>query len=260
MIVRDIMTTRLVLVTPDATLAHAANLLREHQFHHLPVVRMPAKIARWYGFEIIIDTKQSAPPLLFEGLLTSQDIDLASAMDTARLTQDAPAGTPRVSWQEQPVAAMMHEASVTVTPSTGVAAAAQLLVERGLDCLPVVTYADTEQEISAQETPALLVGLITRSDLLLALARSLGAYEPGVEVYLPCPAGDLTPLAQTLLLAAEVHVAVRSCTAVPPNGSAPHIATIRLGTIHPAPLLVRLQEAHIEYRLTDVSPEGDSHG
>ena len=41
MIVRDIMTTHLVTVTPGDTLAHAATLLRQHQFHHLPVVRRP---------------------------------------------------------------------------------------------------------------------------------------------------------------------------------------------------------------------------
>ncbi len=39
MIVRDIMTTKLVTVAPDDTLAHAANVLRQYQFHHLPVVR-----------------------------------------------------------------------------------------------------------------------------------------------------------------------------------------------------------------------------
>lgn len=38
MIVRDMMTTQLVTVAPDDTLGHACNLLREHRFHHLPVV------------------------------------------------------------------------------------------------------------------------------------------------------------------------------------------------------------------------------
>ncbi|HEX6553930.1 MAG TPA: CBS domain-containing protein [Ktedonobacteraceae bacterium] len=32
MIVRDIMTTKLVTVEPDDTLGHAAQLLRQHQF------------------------------------------------------------------------------------------------------------------------------------------------------------------------------------------------------------------------------------
>jgi acetoin utilization protein AcuB len=264
MIVSEVMTTRLVVVTPETTLGHAANLMRQHQFHHLPVVRMPAHTTpAWYGSETVIDTKKSARTALplFEGLLTSQDIDLASAIDSAHLEQNAPAGTSRVSWQDRSVVEMMHEASVTVTPSTSVAAAAQLLVERGLDSLAVISYADTAQGTTTQETPAYLIGLITRSDLLLALARALGAYEPGVELYLPCHAGDLTPLAQTLLLAAELHIAVRSCLVAPSNGSAAPIATLRLGTIHPAPLLLRLQEEQIAYRLTHTMPEEeDMHG
>ena len=39
MIVSEVMTTHLVTVLPDDSLSHAANLLRQHQFHHLPVVR-----------------------------------------------------------------------------------------------------------------------------------------------------------------------------------------------------------------------------
>jgi CBS domain-containing protein len=73
MIVREVMTTGLVLVTPDNTLGHAANLLRQHQFHHLPVVQKPAKTFHWPSHaEEIVDTKQCAPTSLrvFEGLLT----------------------------------------------------------------------------------------------------------------------------------------------------------------------------------------------
>ncbi|HYT37473.1 MAG TPA: CBS domain-containing protein, partial [Ktedonobacteraceae bacterium] len=39
MIVSEVMTTKLVTVAPDDTLSHAANLLRQYQFHHLPVVK-----------------------------------------------------------------------------------------------------------------------------------------------------------------------------------------------------------------------------
>jgi CBS domain-containing protein len=34
MIVHDIMTTKLITVAPDDTLAHAANLLRQYRFHY----------------------------------------------------------------------------------------------------------------------------------------------------------------------------------------------------------------------------------
>jgi len=55
LIVSDMLTTKLVTVFPDDTLSHAAGLLRQHQFHHLPVTSMPGEHAR------------SRTRLLFEG-------------------------------------------------------------------------------------------------------------------------------------------------------------------------------------------------
>jgi acetoin utilization protein AcuB len=197
MIVHEVMTTGLVLVTPDNTLGHAANLLRQHQFHHLPVVQIPAKTFHWPGHaEEIVDTKQCARTSLpvFEGLLTSQDINLATAVEIGHAEKDAIAEIlPHRPWQEQRVSEVMHHATITVTPSTSVATASQLLVERGLNCLPVV-----EHDGSEQEAHALLAGLLTRSDLLIALARSMGAYEPGVELHIPFVAGNPTTLTQVL--------------------------------------------------------------
>src|SRR6266496_4614258 len=161
MIVREVMTTRLVTVTPDDTLSHAVSLLRQYQFHHLPVVRAGSKQAGTHGTQR--RTRDSLPVL--EGLLTSSDIDLAVAMGTER-SRDAL----RRPWQERRVAEVMHPATMRVTPTTNVAAAAQILVERGLNYLPVVEYENVEDEAQT-----VLVGLLTRSDLLMALARSMGA-------------------------------------------------------------------------------------
>jgi acetoin utilization protein AcuB len=36
-------------------------------------------------------------------------------------------------------------------------------------------------------------------------------------------------------------------------------ATLRLGTIHPAPLLARLQEENIQYTFVDLIREEDEH-
>lgn len=239
MIVSDVMTTRLVTVVPDDTLSHAANLLRQYQFHHLPVVRT----APAFGS---IFTEKSQHPVL-EGLLTSQDIDMAAAVGTSS------SDILHQSWGERRVYEVMHRATIRVTPTTGVAAAAQILVERGLNCLPVVEYERAESSSDEQQDEMntlprpLLVGLLTRSDLLMALARSLGAFEPGMQLTIQLPMGDLTPLAKTLALAAELHIQVRSILAAPLEGKVPLSATVRLGTIHPAPLLVRLQEEQIDY-------------
>ena len=237
MIVSDVMTTKLITIVPDDTLSHAANLLRQYQFHHLPVVRTAPTFGSMY-------TSQSKH-LELEGLLSSQDIDMAAAVGTSS------SDILHQPWGERRVLEVMHRAIIRVTPTTSVAAAAQILVERGLNCLPVVEYERSEQSSGEREDEALtrplLVGLLTRSDLLMALARSLGAFEPGMQLSISLPMGDVTPLAKTLALAAELHIQVRSVLAAPLEGKIPLTATVRLGTIHPAPLLVRLQEEHIDY-------------
>ena len=239
MIVSEVMTTKLVTVAPDDTLSHATNLLRQYQFHHLPVVRVSKTVG---SFDPNHPTHKT---LLLEGLLTSQDIELAassSKWSSSDLLQHP--------WQERRVIEMMHRAS-------------QILVERGLNCLPVVEYERAGQISEGQgkeeETKAVLVGLLTRSDLLMALARSLGAFEPGMQLIIPLPIGDLTPLARTLLLSEELHIHIRSVMAAPLQTNIPLEATLRLGTIHPAPLLARLQEEHIEYKFADFLSEEDEH-
>jgi acetoin utilization protein AcuB len=250
MIVREVMTTRLVTVAPDDTLSHAANLFRQYQFHHLPVVRDS------HGAGTLETTHGSHQTLLLEGMLTSQDIELAAA--SGRWSSSDILHQP---WQERRAVEVMHRAGIRVSPNTGVAAAAQILVDRGLNCLPVVEYEHVEQAPEKQEgegeTQAVLVGLLTRSDLLMALARSLGAFEPGMQLIIPLSLGDLTPLARTLLLAKELHIQVRSAMAAPLQGGVPSEATVRLGTIHPTPLLTRLQEEHIEYTFADLQSEGE---
>lgn len=238
MIVRDIMTTRLVTVEPDDTLGHAANLLRQHQFHHLPVARSMYVAEGQHS-----DFQARRKLLLFEGMLTSQDIDLAVAAATGTRT-----------WQEQRVVEMMHRALLRVTPTTSVAAAAQLLVERGLNFLPVIEYQQLQEQ-----THTVLVGLLTRSDLLLALARAMGAFEPGMQLDILLPAGSFLPLAETLRIASEMRMQVRSILSSPHADGTVHRATLRLGTINPTPLLMRLQEAGIHYAFANPLTEEDSN-
>ncbi len=245
MIVGDIMTTNVVTVEPNDTLAHAANLLRQHQFHHLPVARV-ITITDSQSREYISRKTQ----LLFEGILTSQDVELAAAL----AEQESSSEVGQSSWQEQRVSERMHQAPLCVTPTTSVGAAAQLLVERGINSLPVVEYEQGE------EAKVLLVGLLTRSDLLLALARALGTYEPGMQLDIPLPAGSMAPLAQTLTFAADLHVPIRSIIAAPLKDGVPYTATLRLGTINPSPLLGRLHEAHIQYACVNLQAEGVTHG
>ncbi len=119
----------LVTVAPDDTLSHAANLLRQYQFHHLPVVRGGSGAAAWLW------PSEKKAPLVFEGMLTSQDIDMAVALE-----REGQGGSAREPWQSRRVVEVMHRALIRVTPDTSVAASAMLLVERNLNCLPVIQY------------------------------------------------------------------------------------------------------------------------
>lgn len=237
MIVSEVMTTQLVTVTPDDSLSHAASLLRQHQFHHLPVVRAVHRH----------ETSNSWPVL--EGLITSYDIDLAAS------TKDSSNG----EWEERRVAEVMNRSIMRVTPTTSVAAAAQMLVKRGLNCLPVVEYEESENTEQDSGMRTLLVGLLTRSDLLLELARTLGAFEPGMDILIPLPGDDLTSLSKMLQLAATSHAKVHSVVVAPPKKGVPHVARVRIGTMNPASLLVALQKASISYSFADLQPEEDFH-
>src|SRR2546430_2495237 len=130
MIVSEVMTTKLITVTPDDTLSHAANLLRQYQFHHLPVVTATGR-NEWSGYT---GSGQNALPE-FQGLLTSQDIDLAAAM--GKWSSSEVLHRP---WQERFVAEVMHRARLRGTPATSVAGSAPMVVARGLKRLSVLGY------------------------------------------------------------------------------------------------------------------------
>jgi acetoin utilization protein AcuB len=76
---------------------------------------------------------------------------------------------------------------------------------------------------------------------------------------IPLPDGDLSPLARTLMVASELHIHIRSVIAAPLQTNIPLEATLRLGTIHPAPLLARLQEEQIQYKFADGSSGDDQY-
>jgi acetoin utilization protein AcuB len=242
LIVRDIMTTKLITLTPDDSLAHAANLFRQHHFHHLPVVQTVNIVSSQHP-----DSEKPRKGFLLDGLLTSQDIDMASAL--GERDDDA-----QHFWQERKVVEVMHRAQLRVTPTTSVAAAAQLLVERNLNYIPVVEYG-----LVGEESKAMLVGLITRSDLLLALSRAMGALEPGMQLDIILPLGSMATLGHALVLASELHMQIRSVMAAPDPDGVPRVATVRLGTINPTPLLIRLKAEGIQFSFGSPLTEGEAY-
>src|SRR5579872_903964 len=220
MIVSEIMTTKLVIVAPDDSLGHAASLLRQHQFHHLPVARIPGKSFYWFPGELFDTQKHTREALpVLEGLITSEDIEIAAA-----ISNEHPDDTQFQLWQERRVVEVMHPVSLCVSPTTNVAVAARILVERGLNYLPVVEYTDggkTEQAQAARESRTVLIGLLTRSDLLVALSRVFGTTEPGLDICIALPAGNILPLTRLLMIATELHIQVHCVIAAPLESNVP---------------------------------------
>lgn len=229
MIVREVMTTDLVTVEPNDTLSHAVHLLRQHHFHHLPVV-----VRKCTGQEKYPLRSQSE--LIFKGLLTASEIEIAIALAQQEAQQN-PLARP---WQEQQVIELISPTLLTVAPTTSLAAAAQLLVEHELNCVPVL-----EPGLGEPASEDLLVGLLTRSDLLLALARLLGAFEPGTQVTIPLAEQCIAPLARALLIADELRIGVQNVLIAPVPLHVPRSASLRLCTINPGPFLRRLAQEGI---------------
>ncbi|MFZ1675192.1 MAG: CBS domain-containing protein [Nitrospira sp.] len=127
------MSTRAVTVTMDDSLARARELFNEHHFHHLLVVQGPTLL----GIISDRDLLKAVSPHI--GTLSETDRDRATLNKRAHQ--------------------IMSRKLITVAADTTVEAAAQLLLEHRVSCLPVVT------------TAGLLEGIITWRDLLREYLR-----------------------------------------------------------------------------------------
>ncbi len=128
MSVADLMTTEVVTLTEDETLAHAQRCMARGRIRHLPVVR---------------DGRLS-------GLITHRDLLAASFSIFAEVE----ASEQRRVFDTVRVVEAMHRDVVTVSPDLAVSKAARILLENKYGCLPVV---DDEH---------LLVGIVTEADFL----------------------------------------------------------------------------------------------
>jgi CBS domain-containing membrane protein len=133
--VSDLMTTEVVTLTEDETLAHAQRCMARGRIRHLPVIREGRLV----------------------GLITHRDLLAASFSIFAEVKADEQ----RRVFATVPVAEAMHRDVVTVSPSLGVSQAARILLENKYGCLPVV---DTESN---------LLGIVTEADFLRLTVRLL---------------------------------------------------------------------------------------
>jgi CBS domain-containing protein len=108
MFARDIMTSPVFIVAPDATVAHARNLMVRHKISRMPVID---------GGNLV-------------GILTKKDI-------AYRLRKGEPAWRRR-PLDRIPVGALMTEYPVVVQPDTGVRNIARIFVNNAISSVPVL--------------------------------------------------------------------------------------------------------------------------
>ena len=133
--IADLMSTDLVTLTEDETLAHAQRCMARGRIRHLPVVR-EGKLT---------------------GLVTHRDLLAASFSIFAEVERNEQ----RRIFDTVRVVEAMHRDVVTVSPTLGVAQAASILLENKYGCLPVV------------DGEGILVGIVTEADFLRLTVRLL---------------------------------------------------------------------------------------
>ena len=139
--IQDTMTTKLVTTTPDASLKDAARAMAENHISGLPVVDADGLVI---------------------GVLSEADI-------IAKEVDDTPRGSVLQRFLEGPpvddrfyartVGDAMSSPALTITGDRPVAQAASTMLAEGINRLPVV------------DAKGLLVGLVTRGDLVRAFTR-----------------------------------------------------------------------------------------
>lgn len=138
---QDIMSRNLVTVSPETPLGEIADLFRQHCFTSLPVV----------------GTEQTFQGVIFQMHLISQARD-----DALRLDRGFGAAFRRLldRSREKPVTAadIMSVAGPRATTGTPIGALLPMMAEGDTDAVPVLEYGK-------------IVGIVTRTDLVVALAR-----------------------------------------------------------------------------------------
>lgn len=132
MFVKDIMQTKVITISPKDTAKTARELMDKHQIRHLPVVE---------GKKLIgVVTDRDVRHSLASKLVSVEVKEIIELLDNLKIE------------------GIMTRDPFTVTPLTPIAEAAEMLVEKKIGCLPVVSRGE-------------LVGIITDRDILLAFAR-----------------------------------------------------------------------------------------
>jgi len=144
--VKDIMTRKLITVSPETEITQAAKLMLENRLNGLPVVDEAGRLVGILCQSDLISQQKTMPmPSLFTFL--DGYIPLASKKQIEKQARKIAAIT---------VAQAMTPEPVVVAPETGIQAVAALMVDKNFHTLPVVENGK-------------LVGIVGKEDVLRTL-------------------------------------------------------------------------------------------
>jgi acetoin utilization protein AcuB len=214
LLVRDWMTSNLVTLPPEASVAEALALCRERRIRHIPILEE----GRLVGIVSDRDLRDASPAL--------GDPQRASAL------------------QEIRVGDVMTREVITVDPRDSIENAAQEMYELKIESLPVVAEDSVIDEGSAVGEEE-LSGIVTSSDVMRALVTLTGLPEPGcrIEVQVPDKAGIL---AEAVGRIHDLGVDIVSILSDPGRRSGNRTLVFQLVTPDPSDVMQSLKTAGYE--------------
>lgn len=157
MLAKEIMTTELIKVSPEATLHEAAVLMTRHNISGLPVVEDDMVLVGIISESDIIEDRS-----IFSGLdhWISIESFLKRNLDNNLKKESVSDEGPEQDFLSNPVKDYMSTRLITAGPDSTVEEVARLLVRNRVNRIPIVE--DNK-----------IVGIITRGDVLKAIDRLL---------------------------------------------------------------------------------------
>jgi acetoin utilization protein AcuB len=201
MLVAAHMSAEVYSVAPTASIGEALGITRAQRIRHLPVLEDGLLV----GLVTERDLRLAAPPAW-----TTDGAELRATLSTKKVSE------------------VMVSHVITTAPATPIEAAAKLLYENKIGCLPIV-----EDDR--------LVGILTESDLLRALVEVFGAAHPlaRLEIRMPNRPGELARVVRVIGIEHRINI---SGLIVPPTGhDSLSTAIIQLHTTDPLPVIEALR-------------------
>lgn len=207
MFVRDWMTKKPLTILPDTAAETAIGMMREHRLRHLPVVEKRNILV---GLVALPDLLHASPPSteVLEARAISYELAKTRVRD------------------------IMTKKLVVVEEDCPLEAAALVMSERKVGCLPVVEGRK-------------LVGIITETDIFKAFTEQLGARRTGVRLTLTIK-DQKGELARITGRTSELGGNIISMTTLPAKDKARYVVTLKVVDVPEERLVEELSQLAVE--------------